>query len=64
MATHTMKAVQVKLPGNVEDLYIDESIAKPSPTEHHVIIKVYATAINRADTLQVTSSEKIRLFYS
>lgn len=48
-----MRAVQVRQPGNIEDLYINENFEKPASRDHHVLIKVHATAINRADTLQV-----------
>lgn len=49
----TMRAVQLNQFGGVENLFIGDSTTKPSPTEQQVLIKVYATAINRADILQV-----------
>ena len=51
-----MRAVQVRKPGNIEDLYIDNSVSKPTLQECDVLIRVYAAAINRADTLQVITS--------
>jgi len=45
--------VQVRKPGNIEDLYIDNSVDKPTLQERDVLIRVHAAAINRADTLQV-----------
>jgi tumor protein p53-inducible protein 3 len=47
-----MRAVQLKQTGGVEQLYIGGDVRKPTPKEHQVLIKVHATAINRADILQ------------
>lgn len=46
-----MRAAQVKLPGGPEHLYVGE-VPRPEPQAGEVLIKVEATAINRADTLQ------------
>ena len=46
-----MKAAQFE-PGGPENLKIGE-VPIPDLREREVLIKVYATAINRADTLQV-----------
>ena len=50
-----MKAAQLHEAGGPEQLYIGE-VPIPEPGENQVLIKVYATAINRADTLQVLFS--------
>ncbi len=46
-----MKAVIVKKPGGAEELELKETAA-PVPEEHEVLVKVRATALNRADILQ------------
>ena len=48
----TMKAVQIKDGKGPESLYVGV-VALPAPQQGEVLIKVKATAINRADTLQV-----------
>ena len=48
-----MKAVQFK-PGGPENLHIAD-VSRPVVRNNEVLIKVAATAINRADTLQVNS---------
>nr|XP_002732164.1 PREDICTED: quinone oxidoreductase PIG3-like [Saccoglossus kowalevskii] len=50
MAT-TMQAVQLDEPGTSDKLYIG-TVAMPTLTANEVLIKVFATAINRADLLQ------------
>lgn len=46
-----MQAIQLTEPGGVDNLYIgDYPIPEPKPRE--VLVKVHATALNRADTLQ------------
>ena len=52
-----MKAVTFE-PGGPENLRIS-SVAIPQLREKEVLLKVYATAINRADTLQVLRSSTI-----
>ena len=47
-----MRAAQLTQPGGPENLYVGE-VPRPVPQEGEVLIKVKATAINRADTLQV-----------
>lgn len=51
MLTTPMKAVLVRLSGGPEQLYIGEW-EKPVPAPHQLLVKVEATALNRADTLQ------------
>lgn len=46
-----MKAVLVKEPGGREQLYIGEA-EKPAPSSHDLLIRVKATALNRADIAQ------------
>lgn len=46
-----MKAVIVEKPGNAEQMKIGEW-NKPVPGEKEILVKIEATAINRADTLQ------------
>lgn len=46
-----MKAVIIDSPGGPEKLKIDE-IQKPTPNEEEILVKVEATALNRADILQ------------
>lgn len=47
-----MRAVQINQPGGPENLYIGQ-VPIPTPGSKEVLIQVKATAINRADTLQV-----------
>ena len=47
-----MLAVHFDKPGGPENLYLKE-VAKPSPVESEVLLKVAASALNRADLLQV-----------
>ena len=52
-STQTMRAAQLKAPGGPENLFVGDNIPVPQlPSENHVLIKVVATALNRADTLQ------------
>ncbi|GGE39732.1 alcohol dehydrogenase [Pullulanibacillus camelliae] len=46
-----MKAVLLKAFGNADQLYIGE-YDKPQPKSHEILVKVQATAINRADIAQ------------
>ncbi len=46
-----MKAVIVKKPGGAEELEVGEA-AKPFPEENEVLVKIRASALNRADILQ------------
>lgn len=46
-----MKAVLIKEFGAADNLYIGEW-EKPQPNEYQVLVKIKATALNRADTLQ------------
>ena len=50
--TRMMRAVQMKGPGGPDVLSV-EDVCLPEPHEHQVLIRVHASAINRADTLQV-----------
>ena len=46
-----MKAVIIKAFGEAENLYIGQW-ENPTPKPHELLIKVHATALNRADTMQ------------
>ena len=46
-----MKAILVKQPGGPEQLYIG-TYEKPLPNPDELLVRVHATALNRADTLQ------------
>lgn len=46
-----MKAILVKQPGGPEQLILGE-YEQPLPSPHELLVKVHATALNRADTLQ------------
>ncbi|NDK57328.1 NAD(P)H-quinone oxidoreductase [Pontibacter fetidus] len=46
-----MKAILVKQPGGPEQLILGE-YEQPLPSPNELLVKVYATALNRADTLQ------------
>lgn len=50
-----MLAVHFDKPGGPENLYLKE-VAKPSPGQGEVLLKVAASALNRADILQVPPS--------
>lgn len=43
-------------PGGPENLYLKE-VAKPSPGEGEVLLRVAASALNRADLLQVSRGQ-------
>lgn len=47
-----MQAVCVDEPGGPENLLL-RTVPKPQPKDGEVLIKVHATALNRADLLQV-----------
>lgn len=47
-----MRAVCVDVPGGPENLLL-QTVPKPQPKDGEVLIKVHATALNRADLLQV-----------
>ena len=47
----TMRAVQFEV-GAIENMFIG-TVDVPALKQKHVLVKVMATAINRADTLQV-----------
>ncbi|XP_058538640.1 quinone oxidoreductase PIG3 isoform X2 [Neofelis nebulosa] len=51
MSSENMLAVHFDKPGGPENLYLKE-VAKPSPVESEVLLKVAASALNRADLLQ------------
>lgn len=46
-----MQAILVKSPGDAEQMYLGEA-PTPSPKAQEILVKVHATALNRADTLQ------------
>ncbi|MFQ5628212.1 MAG: NAD(P)H-quinone oxidoreductase, partial [bacterium] len=46
-----MKAILINQYGDAGELYLGE-FAKPEPTEHKILVKVKATALNRADIMQ------------
>ncbi len=47
----TMQAVVIGQPGGAEPLRIDEA-PKPAPGPEELLVRVHATALNRADTMQ------------
>ena len=49
--TILMQAVLIKEFGGPEQLFLGEW-EQPTPSEHEILVKVHATALNRADTLQ------------
>lgn len=52
VSSGNMLAVHFDKPGGPENLYLKE-VAKPTPGEGEVLLKVAASALNRADILQV-----------
>jgi tumor protein p53-inducible protein 3 len=46
-----MRAVLVRQPGGIEELYIGE-VETPVPKDDQLLVKIHATALNRADLLQ------------
>lgn len=52
--TGTMRAVGVREPGHgaPELLYVADDVPRPAVPAHNLLVKVKATALNRADTLQ------------
>jgi NADPH2:quinone reductase len=46
-----MKAIIIRQPGSPDVLQVQEA-AVPSPSEHHVLVRVMASGLNRADILQ------------
>ncbi|MEQ8702443.1 MAG: NAD(P)H-quinone oxidoreductase [Phaeodactylibacter sp.] len=46
-----MKAIQIKAFGGPEELYLGD-YETPTPADNEILVKVEATALNRADTLQ------------
>jgi len=48
-----MLAVYFDCPGGPENLYVKE-VMQPHPGEGEVLVKVSASALNRADLLQVS----------
>ena len=53
---HKMRAIVCEQPGGPEVLQIKDDVEVPICNENEVLLKVSATAVNRADTLQVKSS--------
>lgn len=49
--TDTMRALLVHAPGGPEQLYLGEA-ERPAPGAEEVLVRIHATALNRADTLQ------------
>lgn len=47
-----MQAVCVDTPGGPENLYL-KSVPRPQPKVGEALVKIHATALNRADLLQV-----------
>jgi len=48
---HTMQAILLKSFGDPNQLYIGETTT-PTPQANQILVKIHATALNRADTLQ------------
>jgi len=46
-----MKAILIRAFGNADQLYIGE-VSRPEPKEHEILVKIHATALNRADISQ------------
>ena len=46
-----MKAILLKNFGTPDQMYIGDA-EKPQPKAHEILVKVHATALKRADTLQ------------
>ena len=46
-----MQAILLKSFGTPDQLYLGD-YETPSPKAHEILVKVHATALNRADTLQ------------
>lgn len=59
MSKPMMRAVQFQ-PGSPDKMFIGE-VPQPQLRESEILIKVYATAINRVDVLQVKHITKLTL---
>lgn len=56
-----MQAVCVDVPGGPENLML-KTVPRPKPKDGEVLIKIHATALNRADLLQVQYNIHMLLF--